>query len=151
VAKLIFVFPGLGAQWAGMGRSLLAADPVFAATVAELDQLFIAAGEVAPGELLRQADPQLIDRSDLSHLLTFSYQVGLSRSLASRGIIPAAVIGHSSGEVAAAHCAGILSAAAAVELVVAHLALIRQVDGQGEMLFAAIPHDLARGVAAAAK
>lgn len=149
MAKRIFVFPGLGAQWAGMGRSLLAADPVFAAMVAELDQLFIAAGEVAPGELLRQADPQLIDRSDLSHLLTFSYQVGLSRSLASRGIIPAAVIGHSSGEVAAAHCAGILSTAAAVELVVAHLALIRQVDGQGEMLFAAIPHDLAKELVSA--
>ncbi|AMV71109.1 glutamate-1-semialdehyde aminotransferase [Desulfuromonas sp. DDH964] len=146
---LIFVFPGLGAQWAGMGQALLKSDPVFADAVAELDPLFVAAGEPPPGELLRLADPALIDRSDYSHLQTFSYQTALARSLIRRGIVPTGVIGHSSGEVAAAVTAGILTPAAAVELVVAHLALIRAVAGQGEMLFVALPPERAAELASA--
>ncbi|MDT8423727.1 MAG: amino acid adenylation domain-containing protein [Desulfuromonadales bacterium] len=148
MAKTIFVFPGIGAQWAGMGRTLLDAEPVFNEQVTALDTLFVAAGSPSVLGLMRQAESPQIDQSEISHLLTFTYQVALTKTLESRGIRPASVIGHSSGEVAAAHCAGVLTDVAAVALVAAHCHLIESATEQGGMLFAAIDQDLARELAA---
>ncbi|PLX80168.1 MAG: hypothetical protein C0614_07365, partial [Desulfuromonas sp.] len=126
-----------------MGRDLLANDPVFADKIFSLDNLFTSFGKISILDLFRDADQPAVDLSENSHLLTFCYQVALVESLANRDIHPAAVVGHSSGEVAAAHCAGVLSEQDAVQLVLAHCQLIKAVAGQGEMLFAAITEDQA--------
>ncbi|WP_189943111.1 type I polyketide synthase [Streptomyces aurantiogriseus] len=102
----VLVFSGYGSQWDGMGRRLLADDPVFAASVGELDPVF----EAETGSPLRD----LISRTDQgtsvdrTQPLLFGLQLALANTLRAYGVEPAAVIGHSMGEVTAAVVAGAL-------------------------------------------
>jgi acyl transferase domain-containing protein/NADPH:quinone reductase-like Zn-dependent oxidoreductase/NADP-dependent 3-hydroxy acid dehydrogenase YdfG/ubiquinone/menaquinone biosynthesis C-methylase UbiE/acyl carrier protein len=112
--RVAFVFCGSGSPWVGMGRDLLAIDPAFRAEVAAVDE------ELAPylgwsvlEELAAPSDPGRWARPEVHQPLLFTVQAGLVRALAVRGIVPAAVAGHSVGEVAAAYCAGALDRAAA--------------------------------------
>jgi acyl transferase domain-containing protein len=129
-----------------MGRTLLEKDPVFAETVARLDSLFKNNGALSVLKLFQDAGPTQLNRSENAHLLTFTYQVALSDSLATQGIYPAAVIGHSSGEVAAACRAGSISETDAVNLVIAHCRLIEAASDHGAMLFAAVSQPCAEAL-----
>ncbi|ABD10374.1 polyketide synthase family protein [Frankia casuarinae] len=96
----VWVFSGHGSQWPGMGRDLFATEPVFADTIAALDPLIRAESGFSPEEVLRAGDE--VTRIDQVQPLIFVVQVALARTLQSHGIHPAAVVGHSMGEIAAA-------------------------------------------------
>ncbi|AUX47813.1 uncharacterized protein SOCE26_093370 [Sorangium cellulosum] len=116
--RLVFVFSGQGSQWIGMGRELLGDEPVFRAALEACDALVRQhAGFSLLDELTSAEASARLDRTDVAQLAIFGVQVALSALLASKGVTPDAVIGHSVGEVAAAHVAGVLSLEEAVRLV----------------------------------
>jgi len=134
VPKLVFVFPGQGSQWLGMGKQLLAQEPSFRATMTALDQAIQAeAGFSILAELAADESTSQIERIDVVQPLLFAFSVALAALWRSWGITPAAVVGHSMGEVAAAHVAGALSLTDAVAIICRRSRLLRQISGQGEM------------------
>ncbi|HVK94787.1 MAG TPA: amino acid adenylation domain-containing protein [Noviherbaspirillum sp.] len=148
--KIALVFSGIGTQWIGMAESLLADDPVFRDAVSEIDALFLPLRRWSVLALLSGRDAGVsLDQPEIAHPAIFSVQYGLSRCLAQRGLQPAAVIGHSAGEVAAAVCAGALSLPDAVRVVAAHSELISQVQ-PGAMLHVPLdPQTVSARIAAA--
>ncbi|MFF9868170.1 SDR family NAD(P)-dependent oxidoreductase [Streptomyces sp. NPDC013953] len=101
----VFVFSGYGSQWEGMGRRLLSDDALFAAQVSALDTNFLAETGSSLTDMLMSDLPGTVDR--LQPLL-FGLQLALARTMRAYGVEPAAVIGHSMGEVTAAVFAGAL-------------------------------------------
>ncbi|MEV8034410.1 type I polyketide synthase [Streptomyces sp. NPDC086182] len=108
--KVVFVFPGQGSQWVGMGRELAAAQPLFA------QELRACADALAPfvdwslDDVLRGAPgaPPL-ERVDVVQPALFAVMVSLAALWRRHGVRPDAVVGHSQGEIAAAYVAGGLS------------------------------------------
>ncbi|MBZ6080516.1 SDR family NAD(P)-dependent oxidoreductase [Streptomyces olivaceus] len=144
--RVVFVFPGQGAQWAGMGAELMAESPVFAARMREcaeaLDPLTgwslldVVAG--APGA------PSL-DRVDVVQPASFAMMVALAEVWRAAGVTPAAVVGHSQGEIAAACVAGGLSLAdAAAVVALRSRAIADRLSGRGGMVSLGVPADRAR-------
>lgn len=133
---LAFVFSGMGQQWWAMGRDLLERDEVFAAKVAEIDALF--AGLTRDWSLLSvlkaSEDASPIDRTELAQPAIFALQAGLAAMWAARGVRPAMIVGHSIGEVAAAHVAGALDLADAVTVCFHRARLQATLAGRGGML-----------------
>lgn len=106
---LVFVFSAQGSQWWGMGRDLLRTEPAFRLTFRECDRIFAGiAGFSLLDHLLREDWTASGDVSIIQPLL-FAIQVSLAGLWRSWGVEPDAVVGHSLGEVAAAHVSGILS------------------------------------------
>ena len=103
----VWVFGGHGSQWAGMGRDLLDRDDEVARVIAKIDALIVAEAGFSPRELLRSG--AAVTRVDRVQPMIFMIQVALATALRARGVQPAAVVGHSMGEVAAAVVAGGLS------------------------------------------
>jgi acyl transferase domain-containing protein/NADPH:quinone reductase-like Zn-dependent oxidoreductase/NAD(P)-dependent dehydrogenase (short-subunit alcohol dehydrogenase family)/acyl carrier protein len=101
----VFVFSGQGAVWAGLGRTLLAAEPAFAAAVDTLEPVVAAEAGFSVHEALTGGD----GGHELPVL--FVTQVALAAAWRDRGVEPTAVIGHAMGEVAAAVVAGALTPA----------------------------------------
>jgi acyl transferase domain-containing protein/thioesterase domain-containing protein/acyl carrier protein len=127
----VFVFSGHGSQWPGMGRRLLAEEPVFAEAVRRLDPLlYQETGFSLRADLLDGADATTMDHVQP---LVFGIQVALAELWRSHGVIPAAVIGHSFGEVAAAVVAGALSEADGAKIVALRSRLLASLAGDGAM------------------
>ena len=134
----VFVFPGQGAQWAGMGRELLTSSPVFAAALAECS----AALEPLTGwSLVRLlADGGELSGVDVIQPALWGVMVALARLWGAHGVVPAVVAGHSQGEVAAACVAGGLSLADGARIVVARSrAIADELSGAGGMASVALP------------
>ncbi|AQA25251.1 acyl transferase domain protein [Rhodococcus sp. MTM3W5.2] len=131
--KVVFAFPGQGAQWVGMGRELLATDGVFAARMrecaAEMDPLTgWSLLDVVAG------DQGSLDRVDVVQPVSFAVMVSLAAVWESCGVTPDVVVGHSQGEIAAACVAGALSLADAAKVVVRRSQVIAaELSGRGGM------------------
>ncbi|MFF7366784.1 SDR family NAD(P)-dependent oxidoreductase [Streptomyces tricolor] len=139
--RVVFVFPGQGAQWAGMAVDLLGSSPVFAermdACAAALEPfvdwslLDVVRGvEGAPG----------LDRVDVVQPVLWAVMVSLAEVWRSYGVVPSAVVGHSQGEIAAACVAGVLSLEDGARIVALRARLIAErLAGRGGMISVALP------------
>lgn len=108
--KVAFVFSGLGAQWKAMGSALLTQNTIFQQTIEKCDRIFAQHADWSIIEEIKKAPTQSrLEQSEIGHPCTFAIQIGLVALLRHWGIEPSAVIGHSAGEVGAAHIAGIIS------------------------------------------
>ncbi|HEU5058724.1 MAG TPA: beta-ketoacyl synthase N-terminal-like domain-containing protein, partial [Kofleriaceae bacterium] len=133
--RLLFVYTGMGPQWFAMGRELAAAEPVYAAALEECDAHFrAAAGWSIAAEMARPENLSRMAETGVAQPANAVLQIALTRLWASWGVVPDAVIGHSVGEVAAAHVAGALSLADAMRLAHERSRLQQQLAGQGTML-----------------
>lgn len=133
--RLVFVFPGQGSQWAGMGQALLVNEPVFREAIEACDAAlrpFVAFSLV---DLLSHPERAawLEDIATVQPAL-FAMQVGLAALWRSWGVEPDAVIGHSMGEVAAATVAGALSLADAARIISRRSQIMQRLCGQGAMI-----------------
>ncbi|KAI0005181.1 hypothetical protein F4779DRAFT_633577 [Xylariaceae sp. FL0662B] len=116
---IAMVFTGQGAQWPQMGRQLLRTNVVFSQTIKALDDHLQDLSAFAPNwkledELLKPARTSRVNEAEFAQPLCSAIQIALVDTLASIGIRPWAVVGHSSGEIAAAYAAGGLTAQQAI-------------------------------------
>ncbi|HUN48115.1 MAG TPA: beta-ketoacyl synthase N-terminal-like domain-containing protein, partial [Stellaceae bacterium] len=109
-SRIAFVFSGNGSQWVGMGRDLLAREPDFATCVGRIDAVLKPLVGWSVVEMLTSEAPAtLFDKTEIAQPALFALQVGLVELLRRRGLTAEAMLGHSVGEVAAAHAAGALT------------------------------------------
>ncbi|MFI6774047.1 SDR family NAD(P)-dependent oxidoreductase [Nocardia sp. NPDC050412] len=134
----VWVFSGQGSQWAGMGRRLLDEDPVFAATIAELEPLVAAEAGFSVSETL--GAPTVVTEIDRVQVALFATQVALAAVWRSLGLRPAAVLGHSMGEVSAAVVCGALSIPDGVRVSCRRAAQLVPLAGTGAMASVDLPH-----------
>lgn len=134
-AKPVLVFTGNGPQWWAMGRELLAGDAVFRETIEELDAAFRAVGGI--GLIEEMSRPEADSRmamAEAAQPVLFALQLGMMRMLAAEGIRPGAIVGHSVGEVAAAHAAGAIDLATAIRIIDARSHFQGKTAGTGSMV-----------------
>ncbi|MFG2050612.1 SDR family NAD(P)-dependent oxidoreductase [Micromonospora sp. NPDC048935] len=138
----VFVFPGQGAQWAGMGLALAEAYPVFAESLAECAE---ALRQVVDWDLHAELAGDL-SRVDVVQPASWAVMVSLARLWESCGVRPAAVIGHSQGEIAAAVVAGALSLQDGARVVGLRSRVIAaRLAGSGAMASVDLPAERVRG------
>jgi polyketide synthase 7 len=138
--RTVFVFPGQGLEWLGMGLELAECYPVFAGGLRDCDEAFRAHVDWSLLDVLRGEGPGL-DRVDVVQPALFAVMVSLARLWRSFGVTPDAVVGHSQGEVAAACVSGALSLPDAAAVVALRGRALRAMIGHGGMLFVVLSRD----------
>jgi polyketide synthase 5 len=133
----VWVFSGAGSQWAGMGADLLANEPVFAATVAQVEPLVARESGFSVTEAMTGAD--VVAGVDRVLPTLFTMQVAMAATLRAHGAQPGAVIGHSLGETAAAVVAGALSLDDGVRVVCRSSRLMSTIAGLGAVATVELP------------
>ncbi|TQE32194.1 type I polyketide synthase, partial [Streptomyces ipomoeae] len=130
----VFVFPGQGSQWVGMGRALLETSPVFTASVQAVEEALAPYVDWSLTAVLRQEQQApALDRDDVVQPALFAVMVALADLWRHHGIRPAAVIGHSQGEIAAAHVAGALTLQDAARLVALRSQALARIAGNSTL------------------
>jgi acyl transferase domain-containing protein/acyl carrier protein len=133
--KVAFVFPGQGSQWQGMARELIASSPAFAGAMEECEEALAPHLDFALRDVIegRPGTPS-IERIEVVQPALFAVMVSLARLWRACGVEPAAVAGHSQGEIAAAHLAGGLTLEDAARLAALRSRLISRLAGKGGMV-----------------
>jgi acyl transferase domain-containing protein/acyl-CoA synthetase (AMP-forming)/AMP-acid ligase II/acyl carrier protein len=132
--KIAFVFPGQGSQWIGMGRELLSEEPAFRVALEGCDEAIRQeTGWSLLEALVADEAHSRSNEVDVVQPMLFALQVGLSALWRSWDVEPDAVVGHSMGEVAAAHACGALSLEDAVRVICRRSRLMKRTSGQGAM------------------
>jgi acyl transferase domain-containing protein/Zn-dependent alcohol dehydrogenase/NAD(P)-dependent dehydrogenase (short-subunit alcohol dehydrogenase family)/acyl carrier protein len=143
--RIAFVFPGQGSQWVGMGRELLRSNAAFRHAMEEIDR---AIRQESGWSVIDQLEDVSLEhrlgRIDIVQPTLFAIEVALASVWVCWGIVPDAVVGHSMGEVAAAHVAGILTLEDAVKIICRRSALLTRVAGSGAMVVVDLPSDEAQ-------
>ncbi|AKT41166.1 type I polyketide synthase [Chondromyces crocatus] len=147
-ARLVFVFPGQGAQWLGMGRQLFAHQPVFRDALRRCADAFAPFVDWSLEHALLHGDAPLLDRIDVLQPLLFAFQFALASLWRAWGLRPDALLGHSMGEVAAAAFSGALSLSDAARVICRRSALLRSLHGTGAMAVVDLSHDDLRPILA---
>jgi acyl transferase domain-containing protein/NADPH:quinone reductase-like Zn-dependent oxidoreductase/NADP-dependent 3-hydroxy acid dehydrogenase YdfG/acyl carrier protein len=132
--QVVFVFPGQGGQWAGMGDELAAASPVFAARWAQC--------KTALAPYVNVDGP--LEDTDVVQPALWAVMVSLAAVWQAAGVMPDAVVGHSQGEIAAATVAGALPLEDAARVVALRSRALRALAGHGGMASVAEPADRVR-------
>ncbi|MBT2387218.1 type I polyketide synthase [Streptomyces sp. ISL-11] len=141
VDRVVFVFPGQGSQWAGMGAQLLDASPVFAERMSECASALSGYVDWSLLDVLRQVPGAPgFDRVDVVQPASWAVMVSLAALWRSYGVEPSAVVGHSQGEIAAACVSGALSLDDAARVVALRSqAIAEDLAGDGGMVSVALP------------
>jgi polyketide synthase 3/4 len=133
----VWVFSGQGSQWARMGADLLASEPVFAATIAEIEPIIARESGFSVTEAM--SAPEKVTGIDRVQPTIFAMQVAMAETLKSYGVRPGAVIGHSLGESAAAVVAGALSLEDGLKVICRRSKLMKRISGSGAMAAVELP------------
>ncbi|GAA2368146.1 type I polyketide synthase [Streptomyces cuspidosporus] len=143
-AGVVLVFPGQGSQWPGMGAELLASAPVFAARIAECEAALAPYVDWSLTDVLRGADGAAdLGRVDVVQPVLWASMVSLASLWAHHGVTPAAVVGHSQGEIAAACVAGAMSLQEGARVVALRSQALRALAGRGAMASLGVDPDTA--------
>ncbi|MEU6819802.1 beta-ketoacyl synthase N-terminal-like domain-containing protein [Streptomyces atriruber] len=128
----VLVFPGQGSQWVGMGSQLLRESPVFGARIAECERALSPYVDWSLSDVLR-GDGSELSRVEVVQPALWAVMVSLAAVWADQGVTPAAVVGHSQGEIAAAVVAGALTLEDGAKIVALRSRALRQLSGGGAM------------------
>jgi acyl transferase domain-containing protein/NADPH:quinone reductase-like Zn-dependent oxidoreductase/acyl carrier protein len=132
--KMAFAFSGNGAQWVGMGRHACVSSADFATAFDDVDAAFRMAGLEPMAPMLFADDlAERLGSAACAQPLLFAIQVALARALERRGVVPDMVVGHSVGELAAAHVAGLIDLETAARVLTARARSQEAVRGEGAM------------------
>ncbi|CAN5380262.1 hypothetical protein BH09GEM1_BH09GEM1_05630 [soil metagenome] len=133
--RTAFVFCGQGPQWWGMARGMLASNAVFRASIQRIDALLKRDADWSlVDELARDEHTTRVHETNILQPAIFAVQVALADVWRSWGVTPTAVVGHSMGEVAAAHVAGAMTLETAVRLIYHRARVQHRTAGTGKML-----------------
>ncbi len=132
--RMLMVFSGQGTQWAGCGRDLYLADPVFRRVVDAIEEQWREHSDYSLREACFFAPQEKLDEVQLAQPVIFMLQCAIVEWFKTWGIYPDCVVGHSSGEVAAAYASGALTLADATRLVFHRAKLQQRTAGTGRML-----------------
>ncbi len=148
--RVVFVFPGQGSQWLGMAEELLDASPVFERRLVECEEALSGFVEWSLVGVLRSGDEGWLGRVDVVQPVLWAVMVSLAEVWRGYGVEPAAVIGHSQGEIAAAVVAGGLSLVDGARVVALRSRAIGEVlSGRGGMVSVAESVGVVEGLIAA--
>ncbi len=129
----VFLFGGQGSQWPGMGVELIDSSPFFASRILACEEALAPFVDWTLQEVLRSSG-EWLDRLDVVQPALFAVMVSLAQLWRELGVEPAAVVGHSQGEIAAACIAGGLSLEDAARVVALRAKAMTKIAGKGGML-----------------
>ncbi|TRX93498.1 hypothetical protein FHL15_005470 [Xylaria flabelliformis] len=135
--RVAWVFTGQGAQWAQMGADLIDSNATFSHTIRKLDRFLMSLPVPLPwtieGELRKDIATSRVHQAVMGHPLSLALQIGLVDVLRSWGVTPNVILGHSSGEMAAAYASGAITAESAMAAAVFRSSLDSAPDRKGAM------------------
>ncbi|XP_072018138.1 mycocerosic acid synthase-like [Amphiura filiformis] len=134
--NIAFVFSGMGTQWWGMARELMHKEPIFATMIKRIEKHLKSFGSKwsLVDMLSHEEDTEKINETEIAQPCICAVQIALAELWRSRRVIPAVIVGHSVGEVAAVYCAGLLSLKHAIGLIYHRGRQLRKTSGSGTMM-----------------